>query len=141
VAIDDPKVNLQLIKTLQIHFPNLKILTRARNRIDAYELLDHKVDHIYRETLHSAVDMGVAVLVELGQRKYTATRHGQKFIKQDEETTRKLAKKRANKKAFVTILKEEIKLQEQLLKNDLKSQDAATNYSWDSNILMKKMKE
>ncbi|RTY64597.1 monovalent cation:proton antiporter-2 (CPA2) family protein [Flavobacterium sp. LB2P53] len=134
-AIDNPTVNLQVIETLKKHFPNLKILTRARNRIDAYELIDHKVEHIYRETLFSAVNMGVDALVELGHRKYTATRQGQQFIKYDEITTRKLAEKRHDKMAYLITVKEEIELQEQLLKSDIYSQVAATNHSWDSEHL------
>ncbi|MDI5887927.1 MULTISPECIES: monovalent cation:proton antiporter-2 (CPA2) family protein [Flavobacterium] len=134
-AIDNPTVNLQVIETLKKHFPNLKILTRARNRNDAYELIDHKVEHIYRETLYSAVNMGVDALVELGLRKYTATRQGQQFIKYDEITTRKLAEKRHDKMAYMITIKEEIELQEQLLKSDIYSQIAATNHSWDSQHL------
>jgi CPA2 family monovalent cation:H+ antiporter-2 len=140
-AIDDPKTNLSIIETLRVHFPNLKILTRARNRIDAYELIDHKVEHIYRETLYSAVNMGIDVLVELGYRKYTATRQATQFIKNDEITTRKLAKKRYNKMAYLTTINAEIKWLEHLLKNDLESQQAATNHSWDSEHLKKKMEE
>ena len=140
-AIDDPKTNLSIIETLRVHFPNLKILTRARNRIDAYELIDHKVDHIYRETLYSAVNMGIDVLVELGYRKYTATRQATQFIKNDEITTRKLAKKRYNKMAYLTTINAEIKWLEHLLKNDLEAQQAANNHSWDSEHLKKKMAE
>jgi CPA2 family monovalent cation:H+ antiporter-2 len=140
-AIDDPITNLCIIETLRVHFPNLKIMTRARNRIDAYELIDHKVNHIYRETLYSAVNMGIDVLVELGHRKYTATRQGNQFIKNDVLTTRKLAKKRYNKMAYLTTINAEIKWQEQLLKNDLQAQEAATNHSWDSEHLKQKMEE
>lgn len=140
-AIDNPKTNLSIIETLQVHFPNLKILTRARNRIDAYELIDYKIAHIYRETLYSAVNMGIDVLVELGYRKYTATRQANQFIKNDEITTRKLAKKRYNKMAYLTTINAEIKWLEQLLKNDLESQKAANNHSWDSEHLKKKMAE
>lgn len=140
-AIDDPKINLSIIETLRLHFPNLKILTRARNRIDAYELIDHKVDHIYRETLYSAVNMGVDILVELGFRKYTATRQANQFIKNDELTTRKLAKKRSDKMAYLTAINAEMKWLKKLLKNDLKSQEAANNHRWDSGHLKKKMAE
>jgi monovalent cation:H+ antiporter-2, CPA2 family len=140
-AIDDPKINLSIIETLRLHFPNLKILTRARNRIDAYELIDHKVDRIYRETLYSAVNMGVDVLVELGFRKYTATRQANQFIKNDELTTYKLAKKRSDKMAYLTAVNAEMKWLKKLLKNDLKSQEAANNHRWDSGHLKKKMAE
>ncbi|MES2545908.1 MAG: monovalent cation:proton antiporter-2 (CPA2) family protein [Bacteroidota bacterium] len=140
-AIDNPTVNLQVIQILKTHFPHLKILTRARNRNDAYELIDHKVAHVYRETLYSAVHMGVDALVELGHRKYTATRQGQQFIKYDEVTTRKLAKKRHDKHAYLITIKQEIEMQEQLLKTDIHSQIAATNHSWDSEHLKKDLLE
>lgn len=109
--------------------------------MDAYSLLDHKVDRIYRETLYSAVNMGIDVLSELGVRKYTATRQAHQFIKNDELITLKLAKKRYNKMAYFTTIIAEIKLQEQLLKSELNTQMAATNHSWDSEYLKKKMEE
>ena len=141
LAIGNQKINLQIIETLRVHYPKLKILTRAHDRMDAYSLLDHKVDRIYRETLYSAVNMGIDVLSELGVRKYTATRQAHQFIKNDELITLKLAKKRYNKMAYFTTIIAEIKLQEQLLKNELNTQMAATNHSWDSEYLKKKMEE
>ncbi|RTY95277.1 monovalent cation:proton antiporter-2 (CPA2) family protein [Flavobacterium sp. GT3R68] len=140
-AIDNPSVNLQVIELLQKHFPKLKIMTRARNRIDAYELIDHKVNHIYRETLYSAVHMGVDALVELGHRKYTANRQGQQFIKYDEINIRKLAEKRHDRMAYLVSVKEENEMQEQLLKSDIHAQIAATNHSWDSEHLKKDLLE
>ena len=79
--------------------------------------------------------MGVDALVELGHRKYSATRQGRQFIKYDEITTRILAEKRHDKMAYLITIKEEIELQEQLLKSDFYSQIAATNHSWDSQHL------
>jgi hypothetical protein len=43
--------------------------------------------------------------------------------------------------AYLTTINAEIKGQEQLLKNDLKSQEAAIGHSWDSEHLKKKMEE
>jgi CPA2 family monovalent cation:H+ antiporter-2 len=68
--------------------------------------------------------MGVDALVELGLRKYTATRQGQQFIKYDEITTRKLAEKRHDKMAYMITVKEEI---DNYLKADVYSQVAAIN--------------
>ena len=140
-AIGNSKVNLQIIETLRVHYPNLKIFTRAKNRNDAYELIDHHIEHVYRESLYSAVSMGIDALTQLGIRKYTATRQAHQFIKNDEMTTRKLAKKRHNKMAYLTTLIAEVKLQDRLLKNDYKSQEASVNHSWDSAYLNKKRLE
>lgn len=131
-AIDNPQVNLQVVEMIKKHFPNLKVLARARNRSDAFELVDMGVNDFYRENLYSAVHLGVDALVELGQRRYTATRQGQRFMKYDEQSIHRLAKKRHDKKAFLMTAKEEIELQEQLLKSDLYAQLGATDHAWES---------
>lgn len=136
-AIDNPNVNLTVVENIRKHYPHLKILTRARNRIDAYEFLDHGVDNIYRETLYTAVHLGVDALTQLGHRKYTATRQGQRFIKYDEEATRKLASKRHDKKAYLATIKDEIDIQEALLKNDISINFSVTDHAWDNKHLKK----
>lgn len=140
-AIDNPEINLSVVELLRKHFPDLKILTRARNRVDAYELIDHGVDKIYRETLYTAVHLGVDALTQLGHRKYSATRQGQRFIKYDEAAIRKLAAKRHDKMAYLATIKDELEMQEQLLKNDLYLNFSASDHAWDSEHLKKLLKE
>jgi len=140
-AIDNPQTNLKLVELVRKHFPNLKILARARNRIDAYELIDQGVDNFYRETLYTAVHMGVDALVQMGYRKYTATRQGQQFIRYDEETTLKLAKKRHDKMAYLVTVQEEVELQEELLKQDLYAQNEGSDHAWESEFLKKDSQE
>lgn len=140
-AIDNPVVNLEVVELIKKHFPHLKILARARNRGNAFELVDIGVNDFYRENLYSAVHLGVDALVELGQRRYTATRQGQRFIKYDEEAIFRLAKKRHDKKAFLMSTVEEIELQEQLLKNDLYAQLGAQDHAWESSDLRKEQQE
>lgn len=131
-AIDNPRVNLEVVEKIKKHFPNLKILARARNRSDAFELLDMGVKDFYRENMYSAVHLGVDALVELGHRKYTATRQGQRFMKYDEQSIARLAEKRHDKKAFLMTAIEELELQEQLLRNDLYAQLGANDHAWES---------
>lgn len=140
-AIDNPRVNLSVIEKVQKHYPHLKILARARNRNDAFEMADMGVKDLYRENLYSAVHLGVDALVELGHRKYTATRQGQRFIKVDEKATLRLAKKRHDKKAFLITSMEEIEMQEQLIKSDLYTQLGATDHAWESEELRREQLE
>lgn len=140
-AIDNPEVNLSVVEILRKHFPHLNILTRARNRVDAYELIDHGVDKIYRETLYTAVHLGVDALTQMGHRKYSATRQGQRFIKYDEAAIRKLAAKRHDKMAYLATVKDEIEMQEQLLKNDMHINFSASDHAWDSEHLKKQISE
>lgn len=140
-AIDNPKVNLDVVEMIKKHFPNLKVLARARNRSDAFELVDMGVKDFYRENMYSAVHLGVDALVELGHRRYTATRQGQRFIKYDEQSIFRLAEKRHDKKAFLMTAMEELELQEQLLRSDLYAQLGAQDHAWESTALKKEQEE
>jgi CPA2 family monovalent cation:H+ antiporter-2 len=124
-----------MVELIRKNYPHLKILSRARNRVDAFELLEHGVNQFYRETLYTAVHLGVDALVEMGHRKYSATRQGQRFIKYDDETTRRIASKRHDKMAFLATMKDELEMQEELLKNDLQTNFKASDHSWDSSVL------
>lgn len=136
-AIDNPTANLIVIELLKKHFPHLKILARARNRNDAFELVDMGLESIYRENLYSAVHLGVDALVFMGHRRYSATRQGQHFIKHDEEAIFRLAKKRHDKKAFMISAMEEIEMQEQLFKTDLFNPVGPGDHAWESDNLRK----
>lgn len=140
-AIDNPNVNLSVIEKVRKHFPHLKILARARNRTDAFEMVDLGLENFYRENLYSAVHLGVDALVAMGHRRYTATRQGQRFIKYDEQATFRLAHKRHDKKAFLITSLEEIELQEQLIKNDLYAQLGANDHAWESEDLKREQLE
>lgn len=134
-AIDNPRVNIEVVEKVKRHFPHLKIMARARNRNDAFDLVEMEVKNFYRENLYSAVHLGVDALVELGHRRYTATRQGQRFIKYDEESIHRLAEKRHDKTAFLMTAMEEIEIQEQLLKEDLYVQLGANDHAWESTDL------
>jgi monovalent cation:H+ antiporter-2, CPA2 family len=131
-AIDPPETNQELISVARKNFPGLQIMARARNRTDAYELIDMGIKDIYRETLHTAVRLSVDVLVRLGQRSYSAFRQAQKFIRYDEETLVHMAEQRHDMKQYIVKARETFKLQEELLKEDLMTDKGESDHSWDS---------
>jgi len=137
-AIDSPETNAAIIETVRKKYPQIKVLARARNRMDAYELIEHGVENIYRETLYTAVHLGVDALIQLGHRRYSATRQGQKFIHYDERSLRKLAKSRHDRKEYALSVKEEIELQEQLLQNDVLANLLTDDHAWDSAEMKKR---
>ena len=131
IAIDSPETNYKLVKTVKKHFPKLEVMVRARNRVDAYELLDLGIDTIYREHLDTSIRLGVDVLVKLGRRSYTANRAGQNFKKYDEEAMRELAHHRHDKKAYISEAKQKIEIQEELLQSDIEHQPNINDHAWD----------
>lgn len=129
-AIDSPAANAQLIKNVKKHFPHLHILARAKNRFDAYELMDVGVTDIYRETLYTSVRLAVDALKLLGFRAYTATRQGQNFIRYDEKSMRKLQLDRYNLQQYALSAKHQIEMQEKLLQEDLFQNLTDRGHSW-----------
>jgi CPA2 family monovalent cation:H+ antiporter-2 len=137
-AIDNPEVNQELVRTVRKHFPNLEIMARARNRMDAYELIDLGVKDFYRETLYTSVHMAIDVLKKLGFRSYSATRKGMEFIRYDEIALEKLAKTRHQQKEYILNVREQIEMQERLLSEDLHTNLTSDDHAWDSEIMRPK---
>ena len=71
-------------------FPHLKILARARSRVEAYQLLSHGVDKYSRETFLGALDLGKLALIELGMHPYQAQRAESHFRKLDNAMLKEL---------------------------------------------------
>ena len=91
LAIDQPERALQIVHTVRAHYPHLRILARARGRLDAYDLIEAGVAHVYRETFDTAARLGCDALVMLGRRAYTAQRATRRFQRHDEALLRELA--------------------------------------------------
>lgn len=117
LCLDDPEKNKLLVDYAKENYPDLKIFVRAKNRLDAYDFLNMQADHIYRETLGTAVDMAVDILQENGMRKYTARRMGKRFMLIDKAMMRKLAKEKESD--FITFtLRESLEREAELLALD-----------------------
>lgn len=141
IAIDSPETNLEIVKIVKQHFPNLEIMVRSKNRMDTYELLDEGVENIYREHLDTSIRLGVDVMKKLGYRTYSAFRAGQNFIKYDEAALRTLSKNRKDMKVYISDVREQIALQEELLQSDRQIVPSANDHAWDSKEMRDKILE
>jgi CPA2 family monovalent cation:H+ antiporter-2 len=119
LCLDDSGDNKFIADLVREHYPDVKIFVRSKNRIDAYEYLNNGINHIYRETLGTAVDMAVDLLHETGMRKYAARRLGQRFMAIDKDSIRKLAKTKDNDDEILLFTTKEIlQREEELLAYD-----------------------
>ncbi len=130
-SIDSPEIIADLVDKTKKEFPHLTMMVRARNRMDAYELIDAGVKNIYRESLETSVRLGVDVLINLGFRKYTAARAGQSFLKYDEAALHKLAAHRHDQETYIFNAREQISIQEELLANDREVNPTLHDHAWD----------
>jgi CPA2 family monovalent cation:H+ antiporter-2/glutathione-regulated potassium-efflux system protein KefB len=84
VALADPEDVLRVVDVARRHFPELRILARARNRRHAHLLMEHDVPLVVRETFHSALRMTEMALAELGQDPAQIRRTVDAFTRSDE---------------------------------------------------------
>ncbi|MBX9851257.1 MAG: NAD-binding protein, partial [Cytophagaceae bacterium] len=135
IAIDSPETNIELTQTLQKHFPHLEIMVRAKNRYDAYKLINIGAKNIYRESTDVSVRLGVDVLRKLGNRAYSSVRAGQNFLKYDQEALVKLAAVYHDKEQYISGVRQEVAQQEELLLNDKKFNPSENDHAWDSEFM------
>ncbi len=69
IAIDNVDKAVQAARDIKEHFPNAKIIARARNRPHLFELMAVGVDFIERETFRASLAMGRQALEYLGHTK------------------------------------------------------------------------
>ncbi len=135
-ALDIPEKNIELSALVSKHYPHLKLFFRAKNRMNAYELIDNGVNNIYRESIHASVYMGVDILSVLGFRKYTSLRKANDFILHDNTALQKLSKHRHDYDSYVKNVREEIEQQERLLAEDKKFVEHKPDNAWDKSKLV-----
>lgn len=85
VAIDDREKAIEITEAVKKHFPHLKVIVRAWDRLHAYQLLTAGADFVQRETVGSAVTLGEKALTELGFHEYEAHRLARVFRKTDKK--------------------------------------------------------
>jgi glutathione-regulated potassium-efflux system ancillary protein KefC/glutathione-regulated potassium-efflux system protein KefB len=113
IAIDDADKIIELAQLAKKHFPNLKIVARARDRRHAYELMNIGITSFKRETFDSALNLGIEALELLGNSETNAKRAGELFERHDHESLKLLANLWGDDKSYgvaVKQRKEDLKL-------------------------------
>ncbi|MEM1416141.1 MAG: monovalent cation:proton antiporter-2 (CPA2) family protein [Myxococcota bacterium] len=136
LALDRPEKNRELLGIVKEEFPGLKVLSRARGRIDAYQLVQDGCDLVFRETFDSAVRLGTEALVQLGRRRYRSHRAAQRFRRHDEELLRELAKSYGDDN-FMSIVRTRNEEVAKVLEQGPPEAVGAGDAGWDSSALIK----
>lgn len=92
VAIDDTKKANEIVRLARRHRPDLYIISRAHDRVHAFELYKSGATAIIRETFDSSLRAGRYVLQKLGIPEDEAHRRTDAFYQFDRKATQELAK-------------------------------------------------
>jgi len=139
-AIDNPHVTMQITKLVKEKYPHVELMIRAKNRNDAYDLLNIGIENIYRESLDTSLSLAKDVLSKIGFRKYTLNRQAQNFIKYDESSLRRLAAEPKQDGNYIFKLRKELEEQEKMLDEDFKRGIVEYDNHWDSEYIRKTLK-
>lgn len=107
VALDDPDAVTRLVRTARKHFPDLRIVARARDMRHMFQLRDLGVDLVERETWRSALGLGELALAEASGDPERAARAARAFAEHDKEVVAKLYEvHRSAPDAYITVSNE-----------------------------------
>ena len=84
LAIDDVDASIETAQALREHFPDLRIVARARNRQHAHALMRLGVHHVFRELYGSSLEATGRVLEEVGLSSEHARLAVRRFRQHDE---------------------------------------------------------
>ncbi|WP_027250659.1 glutathione-regulated potassium-efflux system protein KefB [Photobacterium halotolerans] len=130
ICTDNPEEVMQVVALCQQHFPRLKILARARSRVEAHQLLSHGVDRFSRETFAGALDLGRQALVALGMHPYKAKRAEAHFRKLDTTALRDLLPQHSEDVHLATRAREARKELEEIFDREMRGERERHN-GWD----------
>ena len=118
IALEPPEKRIEMIETIKKHFPDLRMFVRAKNRYDAYDLMNAGMLHVYRETIDTSLRLSVDVMQILGYKQHSALKAAKKFFKYDEQTMKHLAAIRDTEEYIVTA-RSYIEELDQMLRSDM----------------------
>jgi glutathione-regulated potassium-efflux system protein KefB len=130
VCTDIPDEVMTIVELCKHHFPKLKVLARARSRVEAYQLINHGVDHFSRETFLGALDLGRQALIELGMHPYQAKRSESHFRRLDNAMLKELLPMHNEGRHIALRAKEARKELEEIFGRELDKDHQARDF-WD----------
>lgn len=129
ICTDEPDEVMRIAELCQQHFPQLRILARARSRVEAYQLLNQGIHGYSRETFLGALDLGRQVLTELGMHPYQAKRAEAHFRRLDTSMLKELLPQHNDDKALALRTKEARKELEEIFGREM-ANDRQTRDDW-----------
>lgn len=130
ICTDEPDEVMEVVTLCQQYFPNLKVLARARSRVEAHQLLSHGVECFSRETFAGALDLGRQALISLGMHPYKAKRAEAHFRKLDTTALRDLLPQHSEDVHLASRAKEARKELEEIFDREMRGERERHN-GWD----------
>jgi glutathione-regulated potassium-efflux system protein KefB len=118
LALDDIEVSVRTAELVRRHFPNLKVMARARNRQHALRLMDMGVRYFIRETYLSSLDLAQHTLEALGLTRADAIESIRRFDVHDKKQLQVQREFRDDEQKLIQSAQQAARELEQLFESD-----------------------
>jgi glutathione-regulated potassium-efflux system protein KefB len=118
LAIEDIDASVRTAELVRRHFPNLKIMARARNRQHALRLMDLGVKYLMRETYLSSLDLAQHTLEALGLARADAVESIRRFDVHDKKQLQVQREFRDDEQKLIQSAQQAARELEQLFESD-----------------------
>jgi monovalent cation:proton antiporter-2 (CPA2) family protein len=125
LALDDIDASVRTAELVRRHFPNLKIMARARNRQHALRLMDIGVRYFIRETYLSSLDLAQHTLEALGLTRADAIESIRRFDVHDKKQLQVQREFRDDEQKLIQSAQQAARELEQLFESDVEPAPAA----------------
>jgi monovalent cation:proton antiporter-2 (CPA2) family protein len=125
LATEDIDISVRTAELVRRHFPNLKIMARARNRQHALRLMDIGVKYFIRETYLSSLDLAQHTLEALGLTRADAIESIRRFDVHDKKQLQAQREFRDDEQKLIQSTQLAARELEQLFESDLEPAAAA----------------
>ena len=132
LAIDDPEKCTGLVEVVRQRHPEIAILARAHSLHHAYVLTQTGADQVFRETLDSAIAMGIEALKAVGFRSYQAHRAARIFRKHEHAAMGSLFKLWAEGESVWARAREHVSELERMMRQDQLELPEAVDDAWEA---------
>lgn len=122
VAIDDPQQASRVVALVREHWPQLRIVARARDAVHAMDLMEDGVHHVQRELFESSLRSGRAVLEALDFEPFHARTLADDFRRYSEGFLRTARADRHNQDDLIRRVREAREQFERQMQADLARQ-------------------
>jgi glutathione-regulated potassium-efflux system ancillary protein KefC len=130
LAIDDMEQSIKVADLLREHFPQLKVIARARNVLHYFALRDRGIRHIERETLDAALMSGRSALEAMGWQPHRARSLAMRFRRHSIDQIERTWPHHQDSAALVSMAKAGRQQLEELFAQDRQSREERRREGW-----------
>ncbi|MGJ7546759.1 glutathione-regulated potassium-efflux system protein KefC [Variovorax sp. LT1R16] len=131
VAVDDIDQSLEIVDLVREHFPQARLVARARNVSHLYQLLDRKVEFIERELFESSLRSARSVLEVLGWPAHEARESAMAFRRRNLKLTLQSYPHYKDRAKLIAVAKEGRQQFEEQMTREREERQQRSGADWD----------